>query len=495
MASYVCIDLKSFYASAECVALGLDPLDTNLVVADLSRTEKTICLAVTPSLKAIGIPGRPRLFEVIQKTEQENLRRRQLAPRGRFAGESCQAGELAQNRALKLNYYVVPPHMRRYMEISAEVYKIYLNYLAPEDIYVYSVDEVFMDVTNYLETYRCTAHELAMRMIRDVLQMTGITATAGIGTNLYLAKIAMDIVAKKMPPDSDGVRIAELDEMRYRELLWGHRPLTDFWRIGAGTAKKLEREYIYTMGDLARFSEYGEERLFRMFGVNAELIIDHAWGWEPTTMQQIKAYRPAQHSVSQGQVLSEPYTAEKGRLICREMADQLAADLVRKGLTTDQLVLHIGYDHTGIPENYSGVLTRNHYGKTVPKPAHGTANFPRHTASVRQITDAAVRLFDRITDPDLLIRRLNITANHVICEADAAAEPEPPVQYGLFDDVEALERRRAQEKRRLEKEQRLQKAIIMLKEKYGKNAVLKGMNFQAGATAIERNGQVGGHRA
>ena len=494
MPAIICTDLKSFYASVECVERGLDPLNTNLIVADPTRTEKTICLAVSPSLKAVGVSGRPRLFEVIQTVAQENERRRRRAPNREFTGKSCLADALAKNPALELDYITAPPHMRRYMEVSTGIYQIYLKYVAPEDIHVYSIDEVFIDATSYLRTYRCTAHELAMRMVRDVLKNTGITATTGIGTNLYLAKVAMDIVAKKMPPDKDGVRIAELDEISYRQKLWSHRPLTDFWRIGGGTARRLEKEYIYTMGDLARFSETGEDRLFHLFGVNAELIIDHAWGYEPTTLSEIKAYRPESRSVSQGQVLPCPYTAEKGRLICREMIDQLALDLVRKGLAADQLVLHIGYDHTGIPADYSGKLEVNYYGKIVPKPAHGSVNLGQHTASSKLLTAAAMQLYDRITDPELFVRRLNVTANHVLPEREIGKDA-APIQYGLFDDVEALERRRKAELLRQKKERRLQEAVLMLKEKYGKNAVLKGMNFEKGATAIERNGQVGGHKA
>ena len=494
MPAIICTDLKSFYASVECVERGLDPLNTNLIVADPTRTEKTICLAVSPSLKAVGVSGRPRLFEVIQTVAQENERRRRRAPNREFTGKSCLADALAKNPALELDYITAPPHMRRYMEVSTGIYQIYLKYVAPEDIHVYSIDEVFIDATAYLRTYHCTAHELAMRMVRDVLKTTGITATTGIGTNLYLAKVAMDIVAKKMPPDKDGVRIAELDEISYRQKLWSHRPLTDFWRIGGGTARRLEKEYIYTMGDLARFSETGEDRLFHLFGVNAELIIDHAWGYEPTTLSEIKAYRPESRSVSQGQVLPCPYTAEKGRLICREMIDQLALDLVRKGLAADQLVLHIGYDHTGIPADYSGKLEVNYYGKIVPKPAHGSVNLGQHTASSKLLTAAAMQLYDRITDPELFVRRLNVTANHVLPEREIGKDA-APIQYGLFDDVEALERRRKAELLRQKKERRLQEAVLMLKEKYGKNAVLKGMNFENGATAIERNGQVGGHKA
>ncbi len=489
---YICIDLKSFYASAECVERGLDPLNTNLVVADESRTEKTICLAVSPSLKAIGVPGRPRLFEVIQIVQRENEKRRRNAPYHEFLDKSYYADKLAKDRSLAISYMVAPPQMKRYMEISAGIYDIYLRYIAPEDIHVYSIDEVFIDATSYLSAYHCSAHELAMKLVREVLNETGITATAGIGTNMYLAKVAMDIVAKKLPAGRDGVRIAELDEMSYRRQLWNHRPITDFWRIGGGISRKLEAEHIYTMGDLARFSEYGEDKLFKLFGVNAELLIDHAWGYEPTPISAIKAYKPENRSISQGQVLSCPYTAEKGRLICREMTDQLALDLVQKGLVTDQIVLHVGYDHTGIPEDYKGTLETNHYGKKVPKPAHGSVNLERHMSSGKCLIDAAMRLYDRIVDSELLVRRLNLTANHIIREQDAE---EQPVQYSLFDDVKALEQKREQEKASLKKERSLQEAMISIKGKYGKNAILKGINFEEGATAIARNGQVGGHKA
>ncbi|MBR3419916.1 MAG: DNA methylase [Oscillospiraceae bacterium] len=494
MPIYAAIDLKSFYASVECVEHGLDPLNTNLVVADRSRTEKTICLAVSPSLKAIGIPGRPRLFEVLQKVEAENQRRIRSAPGGKFSGESYYADELARDRSKKLTYVIASPQMRRYMEVSANIYKIYLKYVSPDDIHVYSIDEVFIDVTNYLETYQCSAHELVMRMVRDVLDNTGITATAGIGTNLFLAKVAMDIVAKKMPPDKDGVRIAELDEMSYRQKLWDHTPITDFWQIGSGIARRLEALHITNMGQLALCSEYNEDILYKTFGVKAELIIDHAWGWEPCTIAAIKAYRPENHSLSQGQVLSKPYSAEKAKLIVREMTDQLVLDMVRKRVVADQVVLNIGYDHTGIPEDYSGRLVLNHYGKKTPKPAHGSVNLGKHTASTKIILSAMMQLCDQILDKELLVRRLNVAVNHVIYEKDMPEE-DAPMQYGLFDDVDALEKKREQEKAALAKERKLQEAMLAIKGKYGKNAVLKGMNFQDDATARERNGQVGGHRA
>ncbi len=488
----ICIDLKSFYASVECVDRGLDPMDTNLVVADESRTEKTICLAVTPSLKKYGIPGRARLFEVIQKVQNVNKERLKFKPYNTFTGSSFSASELDKNPSLKLDFIIASPQMAHYMEISTKIYEIYLRYIAPEDIHVYSIDEVFIDVTAYLKTYKCTAHELAMKLIREVLSETGITATAGIGTNLYLAKIAMDIVAKKMPADQDGVRIAELDEMSYRRKLWNHRPLTDFWRIGRGISKKLEAEGLFTMGDVARFSEYGEDKLFKIFGVNAELLIDHAWGYEPTPMSAIKSYKPENHSISQGQVLSCPYDFQKGQLIVREMTELLALDLVCKRLVTDQIVLTVGYDHTGIPKGYKGKLETDRYGKTVPKQAHGSINIGRQTSSAKLIVQAAMKLYSKIVDPDLLVRRMYVVANHVVQENEAKEEI---VQYSLFDDVEELERQRNQEKNALEREHNLQKAMLSIKDKYGKNAILKGLNFQDGATTIERNRQVGGHKA
>ncbi len=493
MSAYIAIDLKSFYASVECVERGLDPMNTNLVVADESRTEKTICLAVTPSLKAHGVSGRARLFEVIQRIKAVNNERRRKAPYHKLTGKSCLASELSQDPALEVDFLIAAPQMAHYMEVSTRIYDIYLRYIAHEDIHVYSIDEVFIDATSYLKTYKCTAHELAMRMIRDVLRETGITATAGIGTNLYLAKIAMDIVAKKMPADKDGVRIAELDEMSYRKQLWSHVPITDFWRVGKGTAKKLEAEYIYTMGDLARFSEFNEDKLYKMFGVNAELLIDHSWGWEPCTIADIKAYKPENHSVSQGQVLSCPYTAEKGRLICREMTDQLALDLVRKGLVADQIVLTVGYDHTGVPKDYAGKMEVNHYGKKVPKSAHGSINLGMQTASTAMFIQAAMELYDRIVDNTLLVRRMYVVANHVIRERDA--KEDEAVQYSLFDDVDAMEEKRKTQKAALEKEKHLQKALLSIKDKYGKNAILKGMNFEEGATARERNREIGGHKA
>lgn len=488
----ICIDLKSFYASVECVERGLDPLNTNLVVADESRTEKTICLAVTPSLKSYGIGGRARLFEVIQTVRDVNNQRLKKASKQRFIGKSHFATELNSNSALELDFLIAPPQMSKYMEISAKIYDIYLRYIAPEDIHVYSIDEVFIDVTAYLDTYKCTAHDLAMRMIRDVLRETGITATAGIGTNLYLAKIAMDIVAKKIPPDKDGVRIAKLDEMSYREKLWSHQPITDFWRVGKGIANRLKSAYMFTMGDIARASEENEDFLYKMFGINAELLIDHAWGYEPCTMEAIKGYKPENHSLSQGQVLSCPYTFHRARVVIREMTDQLSLDLVRKGLVANQIVLTVGYDHSEIPENYDGDLEINHYGKKTPKSAHGSINLGCYTASTAMFLKFVTELFDNIVDKSLMIRRMYVVANHVIPENSVEEEP---LQFSFFDDIEAVEKEHEEQKMAMAKEKQLQKALLSIKDKYGKNAILKGMNFEDGATARERNGQVGGHKA
>ena len=496
---YLAIDLKSFYASVECVERGLDPLNTALVVADESRTDKTICLAVSPALKAYGIPGRPRLFEVKRTLEQVNARRLSAAPGRAFTGASAQADELLANPALKLEPIIAPPRMARYMDASAGIYQTYLNYVAPEDIHVYSIDEVFMDVTAYLRTYGCSARELAMRMIRDVLARTGITATAGIGTNLYLCKIAMDIVAKKMPPDKDGVRIAELDERSYREQLWEHRPLTDFWRVGRGIARKLAANGITTMGDIARCSlgtdrdRWNEELLFKLFGVNAELLIDHAWGVEPCTMADIKAYRSEENSLSVGQVLTRPYRFEEAGIIVREMADSLVLDLVKKGLATDQIVLSVGYDVENLAPSagaapFTGKVERDGYGRSLPQGAHGSQNLGGHTASTRQITQAAAALFTRIADPALTVRRLTIAANHVRPERELEAEPR---QLSLFSGQEADETR----EEAAAKERRQQEAILAIREKFGKNAVFKGMDLQEAATARARNEQVGGHKA
>ena len=511
----IAIDLKSFYASVECRDRGLDPLSTNLVVADASRTEKTICLAVSPSLKAYGIPGRARLFEVVQRVEQVNRERKRRAPGHRFTGKSSYARALAADPSLELDYIVAPPQMAHYMKVSAQVYDTYTKFISPEDIHVYSIDEVFMDVTHYTHLYDAeakrasmsTPHYMALMMIRAVLARTGITATAGIGTNLYLAKVAMDVEAKHVEADRDGVRIASLDERSYREQMWDHRPLTDFWRVGKGYRRKLEAEGLYTMGDIARCSlgrdtdHYNEELLYRMFGVNAELLIDHAWGWEPCTIAAIKDYRPESSSLSVGQVLSEPYPFEKTKLIIREMTDGLVLDLVRKKLVTDQMVLTVGYDRENLtdPElraKYKGPVKPDFYGRDVPKPAHGSVNLGGYTSSTRRITEAMMALCDRILDPGLRVRRMYVVANHIRSEAEAArAEEDAGVQLDMFTDYEALAQERAREEAAREKERRQQEAVLSIKEKWGKNAILRGMNLEEGATARDRNRQVGGHRA
>ena len=468
--TYIAIDLKSFYASVECVERGLDPLKAKLVVADESRTDKTICLAVSPALKAYGIPGRARLFEVKQK-------------------------------ARGIDFIIAKPRMAKYIEVSCKIYDIYLKYIAPEDIHVYSIDEVFMDVTDYLATYKKTAHELAMTMIRDVLKQTGITATAGIGTNMYLCKVAMDIVAKKMPADKDGVRIAELDEMSYRHQLWDHHPLTDFWRVGHGIAEKLARYGLDTMGKVARQSVDNEELLYKLFGVNAELLIDHAWGWEPCTIDLVKAYRPETNSMSSGQVLTEPYTFEKARNVVMEMADAISLELVEKRLVTNQLVLTVSYDRESLtrPEIaslYQGEIVMDYYGRPVPKHAHGTANLPSHSSSSKEIIEAVMLLYDSIVNRDLLIRRLNISTNRIVREGD---EPQPtdnsPKQLDIFTDYEALEKAQKTKQKEREKERRMQEAVIKIKQRFGKNAILKGTSYAEGATAKERNKQIGGHKA
>lgn len=495
---YIAIDLKSFYASVECVERGLDPLTTNLVVADKSRTEKTICLAVSPSLKAYGIGGRARLFEVVQRLREVNNERRYQAG-GRLTGRSVSDIELKAHPDWEVDYLVAPPQMAHYMEVSARVYQTYLKYIAPEDIHVYSIDEVFMDVTDYLKGYKMSAHSLAMTMIRDVLKTTGITATAGIGTNLYLCKVAMDIVAKHAPADSDGVRIGELDEMTYRQLLWNHRPLTSFWRVGRGIAEKLAPYGIDTMGKIARLSLTNEALLYRLFGVNAELLIDHAWGWEPCTIDLVKAYKPDDNSFSSGQVLQEPYDTKKARVVVKEMADAAALNLVARRLVTDQMVLTVGYDRESLTNpviraKYHGPVTTDHYGRQVPKHAHGTANLGAHTSSSAIIIKAVEELYDRIINPDLLVRRINLTTNHVVDESMAKAK-DLPQQLDLFTDYEQLKRQIKEEQEALDKERRIQEARLAIKQRFGKNAILKGLNFEEGATAKERNRQIGGHKA
>ena len=499
--TYICCDLKSFYASVECVERGLDPMTTNLVVADKRRTEKTICLAVSPSLKAYGISGRARLFEVVQRVAEVNAKRKWDAPGHQLTGSSWHDPDVRNDPSLALDYIVAPPRMAHYIDWSTKIYSVYLKYIAPEDIFPYSIDEVFMDITNYLDTYRMTARELTRTIILDILKTTGITAAAGMGTNLYLAKIAMDIVAKHVQADKDGVRIARLNEMTYRRLLWDHRPLTDFWRVGRGYAERLEAHGLYTMGDVARCfigkpGEYhNEELLYKLFGVNAEILIDHAWGWEPCTIADAKAYKPENKSIVSGQVLQCPYDFYKARLVVREMADALALDLVDKGLVTNQLVLTVGYDRENLDDpsrrqSYHGPVTTDRYGRKIPKHATGTENFP-YTSSANDLLRAVTALYDRIVDPNLLIRRLSISANKLLPEADAPKEEAE--QLDLFTDYAAKEQREQADEAAYARERKIQEAMLGIKKKYGKNAILKGMNLEEGATAKERNQTIGGH--
>ena len=501
--TYLAIDLKSFYASVECRERDLDPLDTHLVVADETRTDKTICLAVTPSLKSYGISGRGRLFEVRQRVKQVNAERQRRASGHTFTGASYSAAELRENPSLAMDFIIAPPHMAHYMAYSSRIYAIYMKYVAPEDMVVYSIDEVFMDVTGYLETDGLTVRELARKIILDVLNTTGITATAGIGTNLYLAKAAMDIVAKHVPADKDGVRIAELDEQTYRQTLWGHTPLTDFWRVGRGYERRLQKLGLNTMGDIALCScggpreYYNEDLLYKTFGVNAELLIDHAWGWEPTTIADIKAYKPESSSLGSGQVLTAAYPYEKARLVVREMAEELILNLVDKGLVTDQIDLTIGYDTASLTTpgiRYTGPVTTDHYGRKVPKHAHGTRHLGRRTQSAKVILDAAMALFDRIVNPALLVRRVNIVALHILVGQEELPVPEVE-QLDLFTDYAKLEQERLAEQARLERESRIQQAALSIKRKFGKNALVKGMDLQEDATAMTRNNQIGGHKA
>ncbi len=496
---YIAIDLKSFYASVECMERDLDPMTTNLVVADESRTEKTICLAVTPSLKAWGISGRPRLFEVVERIREVNRERRERAPGRRLTGKSFRDPELKADPTLAVSYIVASPRMATYMEVSTRIYHVYLKYIAPEDIHTYSVDEVFIDATPYLKTYQCTAHELAMTMIRDVLKTTGITATAGIGENLYLAKIAMDIMAKKMPADKDGVRIAELDEASYRRLLWDHRPLTSFWRVGKGYATKLEANGLYTMGDIARCSLHNEDLLYKLFGVNAELLIDHAWGWEPCLLSDIKTYKPQSSSICSGQVLTCAYSADKARLVVHEMIDQMSLELVDQRLVTSQVVLDIGYDIDNLSnpraaQHYHGEVVTDRYGRKIPQKAHGTINLDRPTSSSRKLIEATLTLYDRIVDPRLSVRRLTVTVCDTRPEGETTSASEGE-QLDLFTDYAALEQEQKAEEAALKRERARQETILALRKKYGKNAILKGMNYEEGATARDRNRQIGGHKA
>ena len=497
--TYIAIDLKSFYASVECVERRLNPLTTNLIVADPSRTEKTICLAVSPSLKAYGIGGRARVFEVLQRLKEVNNERRNNSPNHRLNGISTSDIDLHKHPDWEVDFITAVPRMAYYIDYSTRIYKIYLKFIAPEDIYTYSIDEVFIDATQYLKSYKMTAHELARKMIATVQQYTGITATAGIGTNMYLCKVAMDIVAKHIPADKDGVRIAELDEMSYRRQLWDHRPLTSFWRVGKGIAQKLESYGIDTMGKIARCSLRNEDLLYNLFGVNAELLIDHAWGWEPCTMEAVKAYRPETNSLSHGQVLQSAYDYKKARVVVQEMTDAIALELVDKRLVTNQLVMTISYDSESLSDpqiraKYHGPITTDYYGRQVPKHAHGTANLERMTSSSRLITEAVMSLYDRIINPDLLVRRINLTTNNVV-EESKASEHNTPIQLDLFTDYEELERKRNEEKAALEKERKMQEAVLSIKKRFGKNAILKGLNYEEGATAKDRNQQIGGHKA
>ncbi len=497
---FIAIDLKSFYASVECKDEGIDPLRANLVVADPTRTDKTICLAVSPALKSFGIPGRPRLFEVRAAVEEFNRRRLGALNGKPFSGKSIYADEIRSDPTLELDFHIAPPHMARYMEISTQIVRIYLDYVSAEDMHIYSVDEVFCDVTSYLHTYGISAHELCRRMITDVYNRTGITATGGIGTNMYLCKIAMDIVAKHMEPDANGVRIAQLDEMSYRRYLWTHRPITDFWRIGSGYAKRLAANGMYTMGDVARCSLDNEDLLYRLFGINAGFLIDHAWGYEDTTIAEVHSYVPRDHSISSGQVLQTPYEYKAARLITREMTELLVLDLVDKRMVCDQVVLDVGYDIENLtdPERrsaYHGPIVTDRYGRQIPKGAHGSRNLGGYSSSTRKITDAMVSLFEEIADPALLVRRINVTAAHVISEDQTPRQEETYEQMDLFTDYAALEKKQKQDHRNEERERRAQEAVLSIQKKYGKNAILKGMNLEEGAMTIERNAQIGGHKA
>ena len=531
--TYLAIDLKSFYASVECREKGLDPLTTNLVVADVSRTEKTICLAVSPSLKAFGIPGRARLFEVVQKMKEVNAERLRNAPGRRFSGKSWKADELAKDTSLEADYLAATPRMALYMEYSTRIYQVYLRHIAPEDIHVYSIDEVLIDATQYLKTYDTTGRELAKKLILEVFQETGITATAGVGTNLYLAKVAMDMLAKHENADEDGVRIAELDEMSYRRRLWSHRPLRDFWRVGGGIARKLESQGIFTMGDIARCSlgkpgeHWNEDLLYRMFGVNAELLIDHAWGKEPCTMPLIKAYRPEEKGFSSGQVLHCAYTADQARTVMHEMAEAAALNLVEKGLVTNQLTLTVGYDISNLTDpalrgtqdppagrgkpapsagsgpqdlspgrgKYRGEITIDRYGRQMPKPAHGTANLDRYTSSGKLISDAVLELYDRIIDRSLLVRRMYLNVNHVLPEQEAASRAPDFEQLDLFTDYAEKEAQKKKEDAALSKEKDLQRAMLEIRKKFGSNAIVKGVNMHEESTGRDRNKFIGGHKA
>ena len=491
---YIAIDLKSFYASVECVEKGFDPLNTNLVVADLSRTNKTICLAVSPSLKSFGIPGRPRLFEVEQEVKRINEERRKSTWNKQLTGKSCLLDKLQDDNSLAVDYVVATPRMGLYIEYSTRIYDIYLKYVSKEDLHIYSIDEVFIDATDYLNTYKLTAREFTLKMIEEIMVTTGVTATAGIGPNLYLAKVAMDIVAKHLPADKDGVRIAELDEMSYRQILWTHEPLTDFWRIGKGYTRRLEKYGIHTMGDVARFSLKSDGILYDEFGINAELLIDHAWGYEPCTMKDIKAYKPVNNSLSSGQVLSEPYTYEKAKVVCKEMIDNLCLDLVEKGLVTDSVGLMISYDNSNDLRGYKGPIVNDYYGKKAPKPSGGSLQLNDYTSSVSVIKEAIMYIFEETVDPHLTIRRINISCNKVVLKSKTEGKIKVE-QFDLFHDAEEIDRQRQIEKIEEQKEEDLAKAILDIKQRFGRNSILKGTNFEEGATGKDRNNQIGGHRS
>ena len=494
---YMCIDLKSFYASVECIERNLDPLKTNLVVADKSRTDKTVCLAISPSLKAYGLSGRARLYEVYQKVRYVNYERKKNNLNYKFIGKSANDDELKNNKSLELDFIIAPPRMAYYMKYSTDIYNIYLKYLSPDDIYVYSIDEVFCDITDYLKLYRLTSKELTTKIIKDVFETTGITATAGIGTNMYLAKVSMDIVAKHTKPNDFGVRIACLDEITYRKKLWEHKPLTDFWRVGKGYANKLEKYNIYTIGDIARCSLENEDLLYKLFGVNAELLIDHAWGYEPCTIKDVKSYKPLTTSLSSGQVLHCPYDYKQTKIIVSEMMELLSLDLVDKHLVTDQLTLTIGYDienlsNPSISENYDGEITIDHYGRKIPKHSHGTINLEFKTSSTKILLESIISLYERIVNKKLLVRRINISANKLENENEIISE-KIVEQFDLFTDYKKQDKIKSTQREELQKERKIQNVILNLKNKYGKNAILKGMNLQDGATTIDRNKQIGGH--
>lgn len=493
---YAAIDLKSFYASVECNERGLDPLTTNLVVADSSRTEKTICLAVSPSLKSYGLPGRARLFQVIEKVREINANRLRQAPLQVFLGQSSDNNLLQQNPNLALDYIVATPRMKYYLDYSARIYNIYLRHIAPEDIYAYSIDEVFCDITSYLNLYQLTPSEFITKIVSDIHQETGITATAGIGTNMFLAKVAMDILAKHAAPNSAGVRIAELDEQSFRKQLWAHQPITDFWRVGRGYAKRLMNHNIYTMGDVARCSIENEKLLYDLFGINAELLIDHAWGYENVEIADAKNYHAATKSLSSGQVLSRPYNFEKAEVILREMAENLSLELVQKGYITDHLVLHVDYDKSSLAApTKNTAIKKDHYGRRVPKPAHGTYRLPLRTASTRLIIDGFLEIYHQYVNPRFMIHKITVTADDLIDENLSTDQPEPHVQMDFFTNYAELERQKRLELERLQGEKQVQKAILKIRERYGKNAILRGTNFETGATGRKRHHQIGGHRA